>query len=74
MSLSDVFGSLVKQFHLQQTADKAEDTQCCAGSGDRRYFRVAICYASQQQINGVVIVIPEELAPNNQVRLWQAGQ
>ncbi|WP_163420383.1 M4 family metallopeptidase, partial [Escherichia coli] len=23
-SLSDVFGSLVKQFHLQQTADKAD--------------------------------------------------
>ncbi|MEW5288289.1 protealysin inhibitor emfourin [Erwinia papayae] len=48
--------------------------QGCAGSGDRRYYRVAISYATQQQSGSIVIVIPEELAPAELVELWQNGQ
>lgn len=52
---------------------KPEDEQNGPGSGDRRYFRLEISY-SRQQVNRIVIVIPEELAPDELVRLWQDGQ
>ncbi|WP_158782638.1 protealysin inhibitor emfourin [Pantoea sp. BAV 3049] len=48
--------------------------QCQAGKGDRRYYRIAISYATQQQAGNIVILIPEELAPPELVRLWQDGR
>lgn len=48
--------------------------QCQAGRGDRRYYRIAISYATQQQVGNIVILIPEDLAPPELVQLWQSGQ
>lgn len=52
---------------------KEADESGHIGSGDRRYFRVEISYSNRQQPGCIVVVIPEEVATNDLVKLWQNG-
>ena len=42
------------------------------GSGDQRFFRIQI--VSEQHYHSLIILIPEERAPESLVELWRDGE
>ncbi|KAI3489506.1 hypothetical protein L1887_46552 [Cichorium endivia] len=46
------------------------------GSGDQRYFRIQIIWTGQNQAHyaDIVVLVPEQEAPESLVELWQKGE
>lgn len=46
------------------------------GSGDQRYFRIQIIWTrhAQAQYADIIVLIPEQEAPESLVELWQKGE
>ena len=44
------------------------------GSGDQRYFRIQIIYATHREAGTIVILIPENVAPPELQALWRDGE
>jgi hypothetical protein len=46
------------------------------GSGDQRYFRIQIIWTqhNQAQYTDMIVLVPEQEAPESLVELWQKGE
>jgi hypothetical protein len=46
------------------------------GSGDQRYFRIQIIWTqhNQAQYADMIVLVPEQEAPDSLVELWQKGE
>ena len=46
------------------------------GSGDQRYFRIQIIWTGQNQSHyaDIIVLVPEQEAPESLVELWQKGE
>ncbi|MFP3498318.1 protealysin inhibitor emfourin [Pseudomonas sp. SIMBA_059] len=44
------------------------------GSGDQRYFRIQIQYATHREVGTIVLLIPEQVAPPELQALWRDGK
>lgn len=51
-----------------------EEKAAQVGSGDRRYFRIQIQYATRQETGTIVLLIPEQVAPPELQALWRDGK
>ena len=44
-----------------------------AGQGDRRYYQIELRYRENERDSEMLLRVPEELAPDELVRLWGEG-
>jgi len=51
-----------------------EEKAAQVGSGDQRYYRIQIQYATRREAGTIVLLIPEQLAPPELQALWRDGK
>ncbi|MFW0699066.1 protealysin inhibitor emfourin [Pantoea sp. Lij88] len=51
-----------------------EEKAAQVGSGDQRYFRIQIQYATRREVGTIVLLIPEQVAPPELQALWRDGK
>ncbi|AUY40525.1 MULTISPECIES: protealysin inhibitor emfourin [Leclercia] len=63
---------------LEQAIPRGEPPgqRSSAGGGDQRYFRIQIIWTrhNQAQYTDIIVLVPEQEAPESLVELWQKGE